>query len=121
MLEAKGLTSSEASHIANFLKEQVKAIDINAPSFKVTRSVGIRNGEEHDLDTNQTIEGWDLKLLEKARFYALSAWLKEAIKAKEDLIKDERSTKFNVALVEGLKKHPDTPVSPDTDFGIYLF
>lgn len=120
MLEAKGLTSSEASHIANFLKEQVKAIDITAESFQVVTSIGTRDGKEHPLDNNKEITDWEVKLLEKARFYALSAWLKEAIKAKDDLIKNERSKSFNVLLLEGLKKYPEAPARPDVSFDTFF-
>ena len=65
MLDKKGLTSSEASHIANFLKEQVKKIDITPSNFKISTSIGIRGTSEMPLESNASIQNWKELLLKK--------------------------------------------------------
>ena len=86
MLDTKGLTSSEASHIANFLKEQVKGIDITVENFKVITSQGKRDNDWLPIDTNKAVEDLKGSLLKKAEYFSLSAWLREAIKYKDNKI-----------------------------------
>lgn len=109
MLDKKGLTSSEASHIANFLKEQVKKIDITPQNFKVSKAVGIRGTAEMPLDSNVAIQDWKELLLKKSEYYSLSAWLKEAIKHKEWLLLDARTNYFDISTVKDLKEVPASP------------
>lgn len=114
MFDKKGLTSSEASHIANFLKELVKNIDVTTDNFKVMTSVGIRDGQPNALDTNKAIEDWDSKLLAKARYYSLSAWLKEAIKIKDSQLTKARTMASNIEIE--LKKTPARPSLKATEW-----
>lgn len=104
MLDKKGLTSSEASHIANFLKERVKKIDITPQNFKTSTAVGIRGMTEMPLDSNTAIQNWKELLLKKGEYYSLSAWLKEAIKYKEWLLIDARTNYFDVSSIKDLKE-----------------
>lgn len=120
MLDKKGLTSSEASHIANFLKEQVKKIDITPLNFKISTSTGIRGTSEMALDSNKAIDNWGDLLLKKAEYYSLSAWLKEAIKYKEWLLLDARTNYFDLSSVTGTKELPPQPVKKSTEWGEYF-
>ena len=120
MLDKKGLTSSEASHIANFLKEQVKKIDITPSNFKISTSIGIRGAENIPLDSNKAILNWPDLLLKKAEYFSLSAWLKEAIKYKEWLLLDARTNYFDSSTVTGTKELPPQPVKKPTEWCEYF-
>ena len=115
MLDKKGLTSSEASHIANFIKEQVKNIDVTTSNFKVITQEGRREGNYLRLDSNEEIKNWDELLLEKGKLFALSAWLKESIKYKEDQIKKIRSSSLDTSTLPK-KDTPKPPTKPDNSF-----
>ena len=115
MLDKKGLTSSEASHIANFIKEQVKNIDVTTSNFKLITQEGRREGNYLRLDSNEEIKNWDELLLEKGKLFALSAWLKESIKYKEDQIKKIRSSSLDTSTLPK-KDVPKPPTNPDTSF-----
>ena len=115
MLDKKGLTSSEASHIANFIKEQVKNIDVTTSNFKVITQEGRRDGTYLRLDSNEEIKNWDDLLLEKGKLFALSAWLKESIKYKEDQIKKIRSSSLDTSTLPK-KDVPKPPTKLDTSF-----
>lgn len=115
MLDKKGLTSSEASHIANFIKEQVKNIDVTTSNFKVITQEGRRDGTYLRLDSNEEIKNWDDLLLEKGKLFALSAWLKESIKYKEDQIKKIRSSSLDTSTLPK-KDVPKPPAKLDTSF-----
>ena len=115
MLDKKGLTSSEASHIANFIKEQVKNIDVTTSNFKVITQEGRREGNYLRLDSHEEIKNWDELLLEKGKLFALSAWLKESIKYKEDQIKKIRSSSLDTSTLP--KKDVPKPLTiPDASF-----
>ena len=116
MLDKKGLTSSEASHIANFLKEQVKKIDITPQNFKVSTAIGIRGTAEMSLDSNTAIQDWKELLLKKGEYYSLSAWLKEAIKHKEWLLLDARTNYFDSSSVTGTKELPPFPTQKSKEW-----
>lgn len=115
MLDKTGLTSSEASHIANFIKEQVKNIDVTTSNFKVITQEGRRDGTYLRLDSNEEIKNWDDLLLEKGKLFALSAWLKESIKYKEDQIKKIRSSSLDTSTLPK-KDVPKPPTKPDISF-----
>ena len=115
MLDKTGLTSSEASHVANFIKEQVKNIDVTTSNFKVITQEGIRDGTYLRLDSNEEIKNWDDLLLEKGKLFALSAWLKESIKYKEEQIKKVRSSILDTSTLPK-KDVPKPPKKLDTSF-----
>ena len=115
MLNKTGLTSSEASHVANFIKEQVKNIDVTTSNFKVITQEGRRDGTYLRLDSNEEIKNWDDLLLEKGKLFALSAWLKESIKYKEDQIKKIRSSSLDTSTLPK-KDVPKPPTKLDTSF-----
>ena len=104
MLDKTGLTSSEASHVANFIKEQVKNIDVTTSNFKVITQEGRRDGTYLRLDSHEEIKNWDDLLLEKGKLFALSAWLKESIKYKEEQIKKVRSSFLDVTTLPKIEE-----------------
>ncbi len=115
MLDKKGLTSSEASHIANFIKEQVKNIDVTTSNFKVITQEGRRDDTYLRLDSHEEIKNWDNLLLEKGKLFALSAWLKESIKYKEEQIKKVRSSFLDVTTLPKIEEL-EPPTRPSTSF-----
>ena len=115
MLDKTGLTSSEASHVANFIKEQVKNIDVTTSNFKVITQEGRRDGTYLRLDSHEEIKNWDDLLLEKGKLFALSAWLKESIKYKEEQIKKVRSSILDTSTLPK-KDVPKPPKKLDTSF-----
>ena len=115
MLDKTGLTSSEASHIANFIKEQVKNIDVTTSNFKVITQEGRRDGTYLRLDSHEEIKNWDDFLLEKGKLFALSAWLKESIKYKEEQIKKVRSSFLDVTTLPKIEEL-EPPTRPSTSF-----
>ena len=115
MLDKTGLTSSEASHVANFIKEQVKNIDVTTSNFKVITQEGRRDGTYLRLDSHEEIKNWDDLLLEKGKLFALSAWLKESIKYKEEQIKKVRSSILDTSTLPK-KDVPKPPAKLDTSF-----
>lgn len=97
MLGAEGISSSEASRIANLIKELVKGLDVTTSNFQIQTSYFKEDGNDHRLDMNKKIENWNENLIQKGDYFALSAWLKEAVKVKEDLCKKIIAKVFNVS------------------------
>ncbi|TXI86966.1 MAG: hypothetical protein E6Q36_08275 [Chryseobacterium sp.] len=116
--KTKGLTSSEASRVANFLKELVKGIDVNVDDFKIITSKALKEGKELPTDNNVRIEDWSKKLQDKAKYFSLSAWLKEAIKYKDRLFEEESNKHFNASTINSsdLLTYPEKPSKKDTSF-----
>lgn len=121
MLGLKGLTLSEASHIANFLKEMVKSIDITPNDFEISTSSYRENGSIYDLDSNKKLENWNDSILLKAKYYSLSAWLNEAIKQKEEICKAIADECFSKNGLVGLMEDIPQPRAKDTSFEYYKF
>lgn len=121
MLGKKGLTSAEAQRFANFIKELIKGQDINIDSFKVITSKALKDGAEMPLDTNVKINNWSEMLVEKANYYALSAWLMEAVKQKVARETEKRAELFTSSMIsEDMIKYPDHPVKPDLTFDTFF-
>lgn len=118
MLNKKGLTMADAGRISTFLKEIVKGIDIQTSTFQIMTSTSTRDGRTLKLDSHTKIEDWKELLHQKARYYSLSAWLMEAVKLKEQRLKDVRNLRFdssNIPFSE-LELNPTTPVVPPSTF-----
>lgn len=122
MLGSKGITSSEASHIANFVKELVKAFDVNKDNFKVFTKSFTEDSKTLRLDSNEKIDNWGDKLLEKGKMYSLSAYLKEAIKYKEELYQQiSEETLDSKTYEDKLESFTlELPVKPETSFSEYF-
>lgn len=103
---ANGLTTTSANHIANLCKEAYKDIEstLSSATFYTT-SIGLLGTST----TNLLREGVDEKFLQSiedklmkvAQFKSLIAWLREAIKAKERLVR-EASRLSDSAIAETL-------------------
>jgi hypothetical protein len=79
-----GISSSHANHISNLLKEQNTLISkrlagVKAFTYKVTI-----DRQDHKISSTTLVEDGDWE--REGRYYALSAWLREAIKAKNSLL-----------------------------------
>ncbi|MDO4320858.1 MAG: hypothetical protein Q4C34_09830 [Bacteroidales bacterium] len=91
--DGKGLTSTSANHIANLAKEMVRGIESSLDSMLLyTTSVAlIGSDSEKTLTVGSTREDLDAiphKLRTIAKANSLIAWLREAIKARERLLKE---------------------------------
>lgn len=117
ILSKNGLTSSEANHITNVTKELVKDLEIGKFPLS-TASVVQDNGKELPLDENVKNENWIVDIQRAGELFALSAWLKTAIKYKENLLDTIDRARFIPEVEEPeLEKAPSTP---KTDFEDYL-
>lgn len=91
----KGMTTTSANHVANLAKEyvmqlmeEVNSVKLYTSSIKVIGSNEAATLEE-GIDTT-TLKELKYKLLHIAEANSLIAWLREAIKAKDRLIKQAR-------------------------------
>lgn len=116
--KSKGLTSSEASRVKNFLKEMVKSIGIS-DTLPLITSTAVRNHEDFPLDQNEKIEDLRDKLHTKARYYSLSTWLGEAIAYKDRLLLSNQREAFNGDNVKMLEL-PATPIKPPVDWASFF-
>ena len=121
ILSNKGLTSSEANHFTNIVKEMVKDIDIKSSNMPLFTSKLIRDNEEYPLDTNVRVGNWVELLLRKGELYSLSAWLKSGIKLKEKLLDDVEREHHDTSVLEAeFKELIVEPKKPDTSFEAFL-
>ena len=112
--EGKGLTSTSANHIANLAKEMVRETEasLEGLTFYSTSVALIGNDSVNTLregDTSETLGKIKAQLHTIAKANALIAWLREAIKAKERLLKEVDDLTLNDFMkLQGIKK-PDMP------------
>ena len=117
MFSNKGLTSSEANHICNVTKEIVK--NLQASEIKLCTSSVVKDGEIYPLDEFTRIDNWVDNVRTVGNLYSLSAWLKSAIKLKEQKIDRENNKTFEEKRINNtdlLQK----PSVPKMDFEDYL-
>lgn len=93
--DGNGLTSTSANHIANMAKEMIRSIEQDLASMKLySTEVGLISSTER----SQLVKGIDKealalvpsKLRKIAQAKSLIAWLREAIKAKEQMLQETR-------------------------------
>lgn len=79
-----GISSSQANHVANLAKEYLLEVSSRIAGAKAFARSIILDGQEKRVEafTTPAIEDWTTE----GEIYALSAWLREAIKAKNTLI-----------------------------------
>lgn len=112
--EGKGLTSTSANHIANLAKEMVWETEasLEGLTFYSTSVALIGNDSVNTLregDTSETLGKIKAQLHTIAKANSLIAWLREAIKAKERLLKEVDDLTLNDFMkLQGIKK-PDMP------------
>jgi ribosomal protein S17 len=96
----EGLSQTEANHQANMVKEIADIIKREFESTGVYTEKVVYAGEEVPLDNNQTITDLVEKAQMEGNLYALSAWLRSAVKAKEELLKIIRTAPDTFFLTE---------------------
>lgn len=112
--EGKGLTSTSANHIANLAKEMVREIETSLSGLTLysTSVALIGNGEVNTLkegDKADVLDNVKTQLHVIAKANALIAWLREAIKAKERLLREVET----LSTADFLKQHGiEKPISP---------
>lgn len=88
-----GITTTSANYIANLAKESYKKIEsqLNNVVFYTTEIGLLGSRDMNTLKEGNTIQALNImeeQLMEIAQLKSLIAWLREAIKAKENLIKE---------------------------------
>lgn len=91
--EGKGLTSTSANHIANLAKEMVREIETSLSGLTLySTSVALIGNDSADTlkegDKAEALENVKAQLHTIAKANSLIAWLREAIKAKDRLLKE---------------------------------
>lgn len=113
--EGVALTSTSASHIANLAKEYIQGVEAqlnNISFFNVEVALVGSTGGTSTIQTGESSEALDnlQSLLEGvARAKSLIAWLREGIKAKENLMKDLQTTSLEDWCKENGLTGPETP------------
>lgn len=113
----KGLTNTSANHVANLAKEFVRGIEkeLQSTSF-ITTSVELLSGDKQKVLSMgkplDFIEGITGKLQQLSEAKSLIAWLREAIKARTELV--EEVTDLSIAEFCRLQdiSYPETPQRP---------
>lgn len=109
-----GLTSTSANHIANLAKEMVRDIETSLAglAFYSTTVALIGNDTVNTLnagDTAETLSDIRTRLHSIAKANALIAWLREAIKAKERLLKEVEDLPIDKYMEEHGIEKPEMP------------
>lgn len=113
--EGVALTSTSANHIANLAKEYIQGVEAqlnNISFFNVEVTLVGSTGGTSTIQTGESSEALDnlQSLLEGvARAKSLIAWLREGIKAKENLMKDLQTISLEDWCKENGLTRPKTP------------
>ena len=118
ILGNKGLTSSEANHVTNIVKELTK--DLSVANMQLKTSFIKEDGMDLRLDENERNENWVKNTLKVGELFALSAWLKSAIKFKENLLSEISDERFEKNLGQYVSQYKEEPELPSTTFEDYL-
>lgn len=96
--DESGFTTTSANHISNLAKEAYQSLENKLASVKFyTREVRLLSGTESStLEEGQDSIDVESDLLEIAQLKSLIAWLREAIKAKDNLINEARNLSEDV-------------------------
>lgn len=107
--EGHGLTSTSANHVANLAKEMIRGLESSLASLTLfSTSVSLIGSETSDLLTqgakSDELADVQRKLHAVAKAKSLIAWLREAIKAKEHLLREAESmTNTDYIKLKGLE------------------
>ena len=113
--EGVKLSSTSANHIANLAKEYIQGVEAqlnNISFFNVEVALVGSTGGTSTIQTGESSEALDnlQSLLEGvARAKSLIAWLREGIKAKENLMKDLQTISLEDWCKENGLTRPETP------------
>lgn len=91
----KGLTSTSANHVANLAKEMIGNIETSLSDMKFfLTSVSLIGGENPNVlnigNSNDDVETIIDRLYQVAKAKSLIAWLREAIKTKDRMLKETK-------------------------------
>lgn len=94
--DGQGLTSTSANHVANLAKEMIRGLESSLDSLTLySTSVSLIGSETSDMLTqgaqSDELDDVQRKLHAIAKAKSLIAWLREAIKAKDRLLKEGES------------------------------
>lgn len=124
--DGNGLTSTSANHIANMAKEMVREVESSLAGLTFySTSVSLIGSETINTlkqgSTKEDLEQVQQKLMTVAKANSLIAWLREAIKAKERLLKEvETMTASQYMELKGIKPITvDEPVKSLTEDEYY--
>ena len=112
--DGNGLTSTSANHIANMAKEMICGLEAEAEGMTLfSTSVALIGSDvsnllEKGID-DEALRGISRILHQISDAKSLIAWLREAIKAKERLIKETRELTLEEFLKLEDRKLPDEP------------
>lgn len=115
--EGIALTSTSANHIANMAKEYIQGMEtqLNNVSF-LNVEVGLISADAHNViqeGTSKEVLSSIPSMLESiAQAKSLIAWLREAIKAKNDLLTGLQSVSLGDWCEENGVEKPLSPVAP---------
>lgn len=113
--EGVALTSTSANHIANLAKEHIQSVEtqLNNICFFNTEIALVGNiGGASTIQIGKTpkvLNNLQSMLEEAAQAKSLIAWLREAIKAKENLMKSLQAVNFNTWCIKNGLTIPETP------------
>lgn len=113
--EGKGLTSTSANHVANLAKEMIRNIETSLSDMKFfLTSVSLIGGENPNVlnigNSNDDVETIIDRLYQVAKAKSLIAWLREAIKTKDRMLKETKDLSLeDYAELKGieLEDEPD--------------
>lgn len=115
--EGVALTSTSANHIANMAKEYIQGMEtqLNNVSF-LNVEVGLISANAHNViqegTSGEVLSSIPSMLESIAQAKSLIAWLREAIKAKNDLINGLQSVSLDDWCEENGVEKPLSPVAP---------
>lgn len=124
--EGKGLTSTSANHVANMAKEMIRGLMAELSELQFYSTDVALIGEERgnrlvNGASEENLAGVIDKLFRVAKAKSLIAWLREAIKAKEELIKKTRIiTLEEYAKQEGIKLEEEPTPRPEMTEDQYI-
>lgn len=104
-LGSQGLTSAEANYTANIVKELCERISVELKSMSLFSGILHFNGQEKSYVKQSKVDNLKDKCMEEGNLYALSAWLREAIKTKDNFISKSQTDNFT----KELKPNPTYP------------
>lgn len=104
-LGTTGLTSSEANYTANIAKELAEKIKSEISQMSLFKKTLFFEGKEKPFNNVVKVNDLEKKCTEEGLLYALSAWLREGIKAKSELTKQVQYDSFGLSFEE----YPDSP------------
>ena len=115
--EGVALTSTSANHIANMAKEYIQSTEseLNNVSFLNVEIALIGANGSNTIQVGMTQEEFDnipVMLDNVAQAKSLIAWLREAIKAKDTLMRELQATTLDEWCEENDVERPISPIAP---------